>query len=87
MIISCTFSKPVKNIEEILGRPYLRIKIKAANTSGTTSYFVESFTEKQAFHEQKDENQLNEFIAKTCRHDIQKLRNPHRIRRNNLSGQ
>lgn len=64
MIISCTFSKPVKNIEEILGRPYLRIKIKAANTSGTTSYFVESFTEKQAFHEQKDENQLNEFIAK-----------------------
>lgn len=63
MIISCTFSKPVKNIEEILGRPYLRIKIKASNTSGTTSYFVESFTEKQAFHEQKNEKQLKDFIA------------------------
>lgn len=62
MIISATFSKPVKNIQEILGRPYLRIKIKAANTSNKTSYFVESFTEKQAFHEQKEETELDQFI-------------------------
>lgn len=62
MIISCTFSKPSKNVEEILGRPYLRIKIRAANNSNSTSYFVESFTEKQAFHEQKTETQLEEFI-------------------------
>ena len=62
MIISATFSKPVKNIEEILGRPYLRIKIKAANTANKTSYFIESFTEKQAFHEQKNEEELKEFI-------------------------
>lgn len=62
MIISATFSKPVKNIQEILGRPYLRIKIKAANTSNKTNYFVESFTEKQAFHEQKEETELDQFI-------------------------
>ena len=63
MIISCTFNKPVKNIEEILGRPYIRIKIKAVNVSGTTSYFTEEFTQKQAFHEKKTESELNDFIA------------------------
>lgn len=63
MIISCTFNKPVKNIEEILGRPYIRIKIKAINVSGTTSYFTEAFTQKQAFHEKKTESELNDFIA------------------------
>ena len=63
MIISCTFNKPVKNIEEILGRPYIRIKIKAVNVSGTTSYFTEAFTQKQAFHEKKTESELNDFIA------------------------
>lgn len=64
MIISCTFSKPAKNVEEILGRPYLRIKIRAANNSNSTAYFLEAFTEKQAFHEQKTEEELNEFIEK-----------------------
>lgn len=62
MIISVSFSKPVKNCQEILGRPYLRIKIRPANNSNKTSYFVESFTEKQAFHEQKNEEELNSFI-------------------------
>lgn len=62
MIISCTFSKPSKNVEEILGRPYLRIKIRAANNSNSTAYFVEAFTEKQAFHEQKTEEELSNFI-------------------------
>lgn len=62
MIISCTFSKPSKNVEEALGRPYLRIKIRAANNSNSTAYFVEAFTEKQAFHEQKSEGELNQFI-------------------------
>ncbi|MBQ5472720.1 MAG: SAM-dependent methyltransferase [Treponema sp.] len=64
MIISATFSKPAKNVQELLGRPYLRIKIKAANSANKTSYFVESFTEKQAFHEQKNEQELDEFIKK-----------------------
>lgn len=64
MIISVTLSKPVKNIEEILGRPYQRIKIRAANNSNSTSYMTELFTQKQAFHEQKSEQELNDFIEK-----------------------
>lgn len=62
MIISCTFSKPAKNIEEILDRPYLRIKAQAANNSNKTMYYIEKFTKTQAFHEQKTEEELNEFI-------------------------
>ena len=63
---SCELSKakPVKNIQDILGRPYLRMKIRAANNSNSTSYMVEAFTEKQAFHEQKTEAELNTFIEK-----------------------
>lgn len=64
MIISATFSKPSKNVEAELGKPYLRIKIKAANTANKTSYFVEAFTDKQAFHQQKSEEELSEFIEK-----------------------
>lgn len=62
MIISVTLSKPAKNIKDILGRDYLRIKIRAVNNSGKTSYYIESFTEKQAFHEQKTEAELNIFL-------------------------
>lgn len=62
MIISCTFSKPVKNIEKILDRPYLRIKAQAANNSNKTMYYIEKFTKTQAFHEQKTEEELDEFI-------------------------
>lgn len=64
MIISVTLSKPVKNIEEILGRPYQRIKIRASNNSNNTTYMAELFTQKQAFHEQKSAQELNEFIEK-----------------------
>lgn len=62
MIISCTFSKPSKNVKELLGRDYLRIKINASNNSNKTAYFLEAFTKTQAFHEQKSEEELNEFI-------------------------
>lgn len=62
MIISCTFSKPSKNVEQIFGRNYLRIKIRGANNSNKTSYYMEEFTKTQVFHEQKTEEELNEFI-------------------------
>jgi hypothetical protein len=64
MILSVTLSKPVKNAETLLGRPYLRIKIRANNSSGSIMYFAESFTEKQAFHEQMTESQLSDFLEK-----------------------
>ena len=66
MIISASFSKPVSNIREILGRDYLRIKVKAINKDGKTSWFFEGFTEKQAFHASKTEAELNEFIEKNA---------------------
>lgn len=62
MIVSATLSKPISDISEILGRPYLRIKIRAVNSNGKTAYFFESFTETQAFHSTKTEEELAEFI-------------------------
>ena len=62
MIISATLSKPAKSCEEILGRPYQRIKIKAANTANGTAYQLEMFTEKQAFHQQKNQQELESFL-------------------------
>ncbi len=62
MIISATFSKPVKNIKDFFEQPFQRIKIKAVNTAGKTSFFAEFFTEKQAFHKQMSEYELAKFI-------------------------
>ncbi|MFA6855792.1 MAG: SAM-dependent methyltransferase [Treponema sp.] len=64
MILSVSLSKPVKNIEAILGRPYQRIKIRVNSSSAGCTWFVESFTEKQAFHDQFTEEQLAEFLKK-----------------------
>lgn len=67
MIISATFSKPTKLCQEKFNRPYLRIRIKI-NTSSQSikKYTVESFTEKQAFHSQLDEAELNTFIEENA---------------------
>lgn len=67
MILSVTFSKPVKNISEILGEDYTRVKIKLLTASLAASknenYFAEFYTEKQVFHKKMSESELNEFIA------------------------
>ena len=67
MILSATFSKPVKNISEILGEDYTRVKIKLLTASLAASknenYFAEFYTEKQVFHKKMSEAELNEFIA------------------------
>ena len=67
MIISATFSKPTKLCQEKFNRPYLRIRVKL-NTSSQSlkKYTVESFTEKQAFHSQLDESELNTFIEENA---------------------
>lgn len=64
MILSATLSKPVKNAEDILGRPYRRIKIRAGSSSSGRTYFAEFFTDRQAFHEQMTEEQLSAFLKK-----------------------
>ena len=62
MIVSASFSKPISGIAKILDRPYLRIKIRAVNSNGKSAYFFESFTDTQAFHSTKTEDELAEFI-------------------------
>ena len=67
MILSVTFSKPVKNISEILGEDYTRVKIKLLTSSLSAvkneNYFAEFYTEKQVFHKKMSEAELNDFIA------------------------
>ncbi|WP_191018084.1 class I SAM-dependent methyltransferase [Treponema zioleckii] len=66
MILSATFSKPVKNISELLGEEYTRIKIKLSSSSVSAKnndvYFAEFFTEKQVFHKRFSETSLNDFL-------------------------
>ena len=67
MILSVTFSKPVKNISEILGADYTRVKIKLLTASLAASknenYFAEFYTQKQVFHKKMSEAELKDFIA------------------------
>ncbi|MBQ0051558.1 MAG: SAM-dependent methyltransferase [Treponema sp.] len=66
MILSATFSKPVKNISEILGDEYTRVKIKLLTASLASAknenYFAEFYTQKQVFHKKFSQSQLEEFI-------------------------
>lgn len=62
MILSVTLSKPVSNINEILGKEYIKIKIKIENSSSGTGYFAEMFTKTQVFHQHFTENELNSFL-------------------------
>lgn len=63
MILSVTLSKPVNNIEESLGKPYTKIKIRAVNTADGASYAAEMFTKTQVFHKKFSETELDDFLA------------------------
>ena len=63
MLISATLSKPAKNIEETLGKPYNKIKITAQSGAEGTTYFCEFFTEKQVFHKHLTEAEAEEVIT------------------------
>lgn len=63
MIISVTFSKPTKDVEAILGKPFEKIKIKAENSGGETKYFGEFFTKTQVTHKHFTEKELEDFLA------------------------
>ena len=61
MILSATLSRPTGKVEEILGKNYQRVKIHFKG--GTDSpYFAEFFTEKQSFHKNFSEAELEEFL-------------------------
>ncbi len=62
MILSVTLSKPVNNIENSLGKPYIKIKIRAVNTADGASYAAEMFTKTQVFHQKFSESELDDFL-------------------------
>lgn len=62
MILSVTLSKPAKNIQEMLGKEYEKIKIKIKNSADGISYFAEMFTKTQAFHKHFTEEELEDFL-------------------------
>ena len=63
MIISASLSKPVSDIENILGKAYQKVKITAQSGAEGTFWFAEFFTEKQVFHRHFSESELNAFLA------------------------
>ncbi len=62
MILSVTLSKPSKNVQEILGKEYEKIKIKIKNSADGISYYAEMFTKTQAFHKHFSEKELEDFL-------------------------
>lgn len=62
MILSATLSKPAQNIEEIFGKPLIKIKITYENSSSGASYFLQQFTKTQVFHSHLKENELEQFL-------------------------
>ena len=62
MLMSVTFSKPSSEVENLLGKPYRKIRIKTNSSSTGQSFFAEFFTDTQAFHKTFSEAELNDFI-------------------------
>lgn len=63
MIISASLSKPVSNIEQLLGKAYQKVKITAQSGADGTFWFAEFFTNKQVFHRHFSESELNDFLT------------------------
>ena len=62
MILSATLSKPKGKVQEILGKKYERVKIRFKG--GTDSpYYAEFFTDKQTFHKNFSQVELEEFLS------------------------
>ena len=66
MILSATFSRPAKNVSEIFGDEYIRIKIRLLASSlslkKNENYFAEFYTKTQVFHKKMSENDVRNFI-------------------------
>ncbi len=66
MLISATLSKPSKDVEEKLGKAYVKIRVwknPSPAAGGTNAYIQESFTEKQSFTKHLSKEQAEQYIA------------------------
>ncbi len=63
MILSATFSKAAGDVEQRLGRPYIKIKIRAVNAADGASYMAEMFTKTQVFHKKMSLTELEDFLT------------------------
>jgi len=63
MILSVTLSKPTNRVQEILGKEYERVKIRFKGGSDK-AYFAEFFTQKQSFHKNFSEAEVEDFLKK-----------------------
>lgn len=66
MLLSATLSKPNSNVEEVLGKAYEKIKIKAENSSTGLNYYFEMFTKTQVFHQHFSEAETLAFIKENA---------------------
>lgn len=66
MILSATLSKPTSLVEERLGKPYEKIKIRFQNSSTGASYYSEMFTKTQVFHRHFSTEELNQFLQENA---------------------
>lgn len=67
MILSVTFSRPVKNCSDILGRHYERVRMWKASDSGLkvkAGYEADFFTSTQSFRKNLSEDEALDFIKK-----------------------
>lgn len=66
MLISITFSKPTKIVEQSLGKNYKKIKIILNSSSIAKQYFAQFFTDTQVFHKTFSLDELNSFIEQNA---------------------
>lgn len=70
MILSITFSRPAKNVRELLGDEYVKIRLfrlpAASALSGTAAFSAEFFTKTQVFQKKMTESQVQEFYEKNA---------------------
>ncbi len=66
MVISATFSKPTNLVEQKFGQNFLRAKIKINSSNSAKQYSLEFFTQKQAFHKQLSESEVENFIQENA---------------------
>lgn len=62
MILSITFSKPSKSCEDILGKPYIKVRMRKPSNF-TQFYEAEFFTQNQAFQKKMTVEQVESFFS------------------------